>query len=190
MQGLERHLAGDDLLTLLVRINAEQQAYVRPARLRGLLRRHLRGWLSGRAPAARAARGVGADEHALRRTVRPCPAAVHACRAGVAHAGSATARQLHPRVLARRSPHRHWRQRVVWHHLVGAALLFVGSDGPDPAAALRVRGWRVVAVTPRLIQSQLHLPSPLWGVIGRPWRAAPFLLLPPPSQPAESRFAA
>ena len=189
IQGLERHLARDDLLSVLVQIGTAQQGYVGLRGCEGctadacaigcrvaLLRRVLRASLDAHATLDAVPLGLAPRPYTRAALAWPTPQSV-----------PLDGTLLAPWPEARLTVH--WRRRLLPQVLVCTTLLLVGADGPDPVAALRAAQWRAVPLLPRLIRASHDQPTALWGVIGTPWPHTPFLLLPQPVA-AVQQFAA
>jgi len=181
-QGLRLHLAHTTLTSMLMQIGDQQQAYLAVSGCDGcadgrctpgcyveLLRRLLQVCFD--ACTLRAVAG-GLATRPYRHTVLTWPTPKAESLTNLALAAWPEARLIV-----------HWRGTP--HQLRSAALLAVGADGPDPAAALRAIGWQAWAL-PRALGAKLTnravpplLPFP------RVWRHVPTLLRPYAAAPSQ-----
>jgi hypothetical protein len=178
-EGLRRHLAHADLLTILMQIGDHQQAYV---------------ILEGCAGCARGRCDIGCYADLFRRLVcaRVGADTFHRVVGGLArrpytrivvaapsqHVQPPDGSMLHPWPEARLFLH--W-QRSRRQTVTVAALLAVGADGPAPAPALRALGWRphwLWSLRARGSRALAQSAIPTVLPSGRGWPHAPALLLP------------
>ncbi len=177
-EGLERHLARDDLLSVLVQIGTQQQGYVALRGCEGCQTDSCtigcRMALLGRVLRASFSAQTALDAVPLGLALRPYTRAALAWPTPQSEplAGDLLAPWSEARLTV------HWRRRVLPQLLVCTALLLVGNEGPDPVAALRAAQWRAIPLPNQLLRSSHDQPTALWGVIGTPWPQTPFLLLP------------
>ena len=181
-QGLRLHLEHTELTTMLMQIGEQQHAYLSVGGCEGcvhgrcvpgcyveLMRRLLHACFD--ACTLRPVAG-GLATRPYRRAVLAWPTAKAELLATMPLASWPEARLIV-----------HWRGTP--HQLRSAALLAVGADGPDPAAALRAIGWQAWAL-PRALGAKLTnravpplLPFP------RVWRHVPTLLRPYAAAPSQ-----
>ncbi len=177
--GMRRHLEHTaDLISVLMQIQTQQRSYVLLDGCPGCLYRRChpgcRVLLFGRT--LRAASGSAStlvpitEGLAARRYTRVALAWPRR------HARLLTANLLRPYPDARLLLH--WRHRHLPRPtLTVAALLMVGTDGPDPAATLRESGWRAVSL-PFRVHTLWTTPTPRGLLPGAAWRGEPAVLLP------------
>jgi hypothetical protein len=179
-QGLRLHLEHTELTTMLMQIGAQQHAYLSVGGCEGCVH--------GRCV-------PGCYVELMRRLLHAC---FDACTLRPVAGGLAT-RPYRRAVLAwptakaellARMPLASWSEaRLIVHwrgmqrRISSAALLAVGADGPDPAAALRAAGWQAWALPGALgpmLANSASLPTLPFP---RAWRHAPALLWPQPAAP-------
>ncbi|HEX5690350.1 MAG TPA: hypothetical protein VFX76_10135 [Roseiflexaceae bacterium] len=177
-QGLRLHLQHTELTTVLMQIGAQQQAYI------GLS--GCQGCVHGRCL-------PGCYVELMRRLLRACfdGGALHAVAGGLARRPYRRVALAWPTVrsapLTEFSlaawPEAHlivqWRGAYVQTRCV--ALLAVGGNGPEPAAALRRAEWRAWALPKALAIRLAASAFPLWLPFASPWPHAPSLLWPQPT---------
>jgi hypothetical protein len=175
--GLRLHIEHTELITVLMQIDGQQQAYLSAVGCEGctygrcvpgcyveLLRRLLGACFD--ACTLRAVAG-GLVTRPYRRAVLAWPTRKAAPVAAVPLAPWPEARLIV-----------HWRGKH--HQLTCAALLTVGADGPDPALALRTAGWQTWALPGALGPKLANSASPPTLPFPRAWLHAPALLWPQP----------
>jgi hypothetical protein len=177
-RGLQLHLQHTELTSVLMQIGEQQQAYV---------------GLDGCDSCAHGRCKPGCYVELLRRLLRVCftGGKLHSVPGGLA-------RRLYGRValawptakiapltnlsLAPWSEARLMMQwRGTYEQTACAALLAVGADGPNPAAALQVQGWQAWALPKALGTRLANNARPPRLPFARSWPHAPTLLWPQPS---------
>jgi hypothetical protein len=185
-QGLRLHLEHTELTTMLMQIGEQQHAYLSVGGCEGCVH--------GRCV-------PGCYVELMRRLLHAC---FDACTLRPVAGGLAT-RPYRRAVLAwptakaellARMPLASWSEaRLIVHwrgtqrRISSAALLAVGADGPDPAAALRAAGWQAWALPGALgpmLANSASLPTLPFP---RAWRHAPALLWPQPAAPGHQEGA-
>ncbi len=174
--GLQLHLEHTDLLTILVQIGDQQQAYISAAGCDGCGRgRHAPGCYVELLLRLLTATFESVDLMLVPQGLarRPYTQVVLAWpgKHGKPFDGADLASWDDARVAM------HWQRGM--HGLKAAVVLAVG-DGPDPAAFLRERGWTAhllpKGIGPRMANSPT--PGAVW--FKSAWAGAPFLLTPRP----------
>lgn len=187
-QGLRRHLQHADLLTCLVRIDQRKQAYVAldgcpncptgrcvPGCRVELLRRAVRVAFGPAAQLRPVPKGLADRPYTRLALALPSPRAQPLD-------GDLLASWAEARLIL------HW-HRAGKGRLSVAAALAAGVGGPEPAAALLERGWRLLPVPTALLPAALKLVGaalPPRLPIARRWPGDPSLLvaaLPPRPMP-------
>lgn len=175
VQGLRLHLEHTELTSVLMQLGDQQQAYIGAAGCEGCAH--------GRCT-------PGCYVELLRRLLRACFDASTLC----AVAGGLARRPYRRAVLARPTAQTEpllrlrlaaWpdaRLIVHWHGsqrgIACAALLAVGSDGPDPTAMLRAAHWQTWVLPGRLGAKLANSSSLSLLPFVRAWSHAPALLWP------------
>lgn len=174
-QGLRLHLQHAELTTVLMRIGAQQQAYLAVQGCEGcaqerclpgcyveLLRRLLRacGDIASLRPVA-----GGLAKRPYQRVALAWPTARAEPLADIS---------LAPWSEARVSVHWHGTQRQI----ACVALLAVGVEGPEPVQALRAAGWRAWTLPASIGAKLANNPIPSSLPFPRAWPHAPALLWP------------
>lgn len=179
-QGLRLHLQHTDLTTVLMRIGAQQQAYLAVQACEGcaqgrctpgcyveLLRRLLHVCFD--AGVLRPVAG-GLAKRPYDRVALAWPTAKAALLADVSVSSWQEARLVV-----------HW--RGTQRQISSAALLAVGTDGPDPAQALRSFGWKAWTLPKSLGSKRANSALPSALPFPRVCALAPSLLWPQPPAP-------
>jgi hypothetical protein len=180
VQGLRLHLEHTELITVLMQLGDQQHAYIGAAGCEGcahgrctagcyveLMRRLLRACFD--ACTLRVVTG-GLATRPYRRVVLAWPTAQAEPLAGVRLAAWPDARLII-----------HW--RGTQRQIACAALLAVGSDGPNPAVTLRAAGWHAWSLPGRLGPKLANSLYPPALPFPRAWPHAPALLWPQPAAP-------
>lgn len=178
-QGLRLHLEHTELTTVLMQLGDQQQAYIGATGCEGcahgrctpgcyveLLRRLLRACFDASTLCAVAG---GLARRPYRRVALAWPTAQTEPLTSLRLAAWPDARLIV-----------HWRGSK--RGIACAALLAVGSDGPDPAAMLRAAHWQTWVLPGRLGAKLANGSSLSLLPFARAWSHAPTLLWPQPSE--------
>lgn len=177
-QGLRLHLQHTELTTVLMQIGAQQQAYVAMEGCEGCahgrclpgcyveLLRRLIGVCFEACTLHPVVGGLAARPY--RRAALAWPTTKAAPLADLSLASWPEARLMV-----------HWRRTA--RQIACAALLSVGTDGPDPVAALRAAFWQAWTLPKALGPKRAHSVSTLTLPFPQRWPHAPTVLWPQPA---------